>query len=193
MPALVAQRPQPLFHYGRRNGGVFFQPIGDSGFKGIELALALPLRRPLCRRLQILLDGVPAHAQVPFDLADRPALGPVQAVQVVDLIGREHGANSVYPAEAAWIPGRCCLQDSETGGLRGGSASRIQTCARTELLFARFRRPAPRSQTSAAECFRSKAELLFARSRRRCFWSRTCCCWRLRSTAAGCCSRYRRQ
>ena len=97
------------------------------------------------------------------------------------------------PPEAAWIPGRCCLQDSEAGGLRGGSASRIQTCVGTELLFARFRRPAPRSQTSAAECFRSKAELLLARSRRRCFWSRTCCCWRLRSTAAGCCSRYRHQ
>ena len=39
----------------------------------------------------------------------------------------------------------------------------------------------------------ARAELLFARSRRRRFWSRTCCWWRFRSTAAGCCSRYRRQ
>ena len=54
-------------------------------------------------------------------------------------------------------------------GLRGGSASKIQTWARTELLFARFWSPAPSSQTPAAECFRSKAELLFARSRRRPF------------------------
>ena len=116
VPALVAQRPQPLFHDGRRSGGVLFQPFGDGGFEGIELAFALPLRGPLCRRIQIFFDGAPAHAQMPFDLADRPALGPVQAVQVVDLIGREHGATLCYPAEAAWIPGRCCLQDSEAGG-----------------------------------------------------------------------------
>jgi len=32
---------------------------------------------------------------MPFDLADRPVLGPVQAVEVIDLIGREHGATSV--------------------------------------------------------------------------------------------------
>ena len=78
-----------------------------------------------------------AHAQVTLDLADRPALGPVQAMQVIDLIGREH-AEFCYPADTAGAPGRCCLQDSDRGGLRGGNASRIQTCAGTELLFARF-------------------------------------------------------
>ena len=68
----------------------------------------------------------------------------------------------------------------------GASASITQTCAGAELLFARLLGPAPTSQTSAAECFRSRAEVLFARLRRRCFRSRSFCCWRFRSAAAGC-------
>jgi hypothetical protein len=72
-----------------------FQPFGDSGFEGIELAFALPLRDPLRRRIEVFFDGSPTHTQMPFDLADRPVLGPVQAVEVIDLIGREHGATSV--------------------------------------------------------------------------------------------------
>jgi hypothetical protein len=35
------------------------------------------------------------ETHLPFNLADRPVLGPVQAMQVVDLIGGEHGAISV--------------------------------------------------------------------------------------------------
>jgi hypothetical protein len=57
--------------------------------------LTLPLSGPLRRRPEILLDGAPTHAQVAFDLANRAVLGPVQAMQVVDLIGGEHGAISV--------------------------------------------------------------------------------------------------
>jgi hypothetical protein len=86
-------------------------------------------------------------------------------MQIVELFGGEHGAILFYPAETAGAPGRCCWQDSETGGLRGGSASRIQTCAGAELLLARCSRSDPSSQTSAAERFRSKAELLFAAKR----------------------------
>jgi len=49
----------------------------------------------LRRRIEILLDGPPTHAQVSFDLADGPALRPVQAMQVVDLIRVEHRVTSV--------------------------------------------------------------------------------------------------
>ena len=45
--ATVTKRPHPLLHYGRRDGGVLFQPFGDGGFEGIELAFALPLGGPL--------------------------------------------------------------------------------------------------------------------------------------------------
>jgi hypothetical protein len=40
--------------------------------------------------------------QVAFDLADGPTLGPIQAMQVVDLISGEHGATSVI----RWKPPR---------------------------------------------------------------------------------------
>jgi hypothetical protein len=190
--AAIAQRAQTLLDHRGRGGGIFFQPLRDGGFESIELAIALPLSRRLRWRIEILLDCPPAHAQVALDLADRPPLGPVEAMQVIDLIGGEH-AEFCYPAEAGWAPGRCCLQDSDCGGLRGGSASRIQTCAGTELLFARPSRPEPRSQISAAERFRSKAELLLARSPRRRLRSRTRCRWRLRSTDSGCFPRYRCQ
>ena len=137
--------------------GSFSNQSAIVDFKGIELAFAPPLRRPLCRRLQILLDGVPAHAQVPFDLADRPALGPVQAVQVVDLIGREHGASSVIRQKPPGYqhvvvckipkPGACaaevlpesrlapelscCLQDS--GGRRPGARSLLRNALGRKL------------------------------------------------------------
>jgi len=91
----IAEWPQLLFNHGGRHAGILFQPFGDRGLEGIELTCALPLGRALRRRIEVLLDGPPAHAQVALDLADRPVLGPVRAMQVVDLIGGEHGAISV--------------------------------------------------------------------------------------------------
>src|SRR5262249_27594164 len=123
----VSERPQLLFDDGGGDAGIFFQPFSDGGFEGIEFAFTLPLGRGLRWRIEILLDGPPAHAQVAFDLANRPALAPVEAMQVVDLIGGEHWCDFRYPAETVCVPGRCCLQDSDCGGLRGGSASSIQT------------------------------------------------------------------
>ena len=76
------------------HGGIFGQPFGNGGFEWIELAGALALGRPLCRRIQVLLDGSPAHTQVALDLTDRPAFGPVQTIQVINLIGAEHGVTS---------------------------------------------------------------------------------------------------
>jgi hypothetical protein len=53
------------------------------------------------------------------------------------------------------VPGRCCLQES-IAKVCGESASKIQTWAEAELLFASWRR------------YR--------------LWSRTCCCCRFRSS-----------
>src|SRR6516225_3316600 len=64
--------------------GSFSSHSAMVGLKGSSLLLRW--------RIEILLDGPPTHAQMPFDLADRPTLAPVQAMQVVDLIGGEHGA-----------------------------------------------------------------------------------------------------
>jgi hypothetical protein len=97
---------------------------------------------------------------------------------------------SAYAAGLAATPAGCCLQDGGRGVRRDGSASITQTCAGSELLFARSAAPGPTSQTCAAECFRSRAELLFARSYRRRFRSRSCCCRRFRSAVAGCFCRY---
>ena len=123
-------------------------------------------RGRLRRRVQILLDRVPAHVQVALDLADRPVLGPVQAMQVVDLFGGEHGSISFIRQKPIACQNDVLYKIRRWGLRRGGSASKTQTCAEAELLFARCSHPGPTSQTSAAECFRSRAELLFARSRK---------------------------
>jgi hypothetical protein len=73
-------------------------------------------------------------------------------------------AGFLYPAKAENAPAGCCLQDSLPGPLRRGSASITQTCPETELLFARSAASPFKSQTAAAERFRSKTEVLFARS-----------------------------
>jgi hypothetical protein len=52
-----------------------------------------------------------------LDLADRPVLGPVQAMQVVDLFGRKHGSILIYTGRRSLEPGRCSLQDSGGKGI----------------------------------------------------------------------------
>src|SRR5271170_8082830 len=79
----------------------------------------------------------------------------------------------LYAAGSTATPAGCCLQDGGTAARLGGSASITQICAGAELLFARSAAPGPRSQTCAAECFRSRAEVLFARLQRRRFRSRS--------------------
>jgi hypothetical protein len=91
VPTGVTQRMQSPFHDCGRHCGILFQPFGDGAFERIELALAVAWGGRLCRRIEILLAGPPAHAQKTLDLTDRLALRPVQAMQVVDLIGGKHG------------------------------------------------------------------------------------------------------
>ena len=87
----VAQRAEPLPDHGGAGGRILFEQLGDGGLIRIEFAGPGPSRGSLGRHVQILLDRVPAHVQVALDLADRPVVGPVQAMQVVDLFGRKHG------------------------------------------------------------------------------------------------------
>ena len=90
--AVIAEGPQALLDHGRAGPGVLFQQFGDGRLEGIQFADAGPCGRRLRRRLQILLDGVPTHAQMLFDFANGPALHPIQVMQIVDLIGGEHGS-----------------------------------------------------------------------------------------------------
>ena len=66
--------------------------VGLNGSSLLQLTYAGSRRRRLRRRLQILPDGVPTHAQMLFDLANGPALCPIQVMQIVDLVGGEHGS-----------------------------------------------------------------------------------------------------
>jgi hypothetical protein len=172
----ITERVQSLFNDGAGDTRIFPEPFGNVALEWIELARALALSGRLRRRFQILLDRAPAHLEVALDFANGPMLGPVKAVQVVDLIGGQHGPCILYPADAASKPEGCCLQDGGTGPGRGASVSITHTWAGTELLFARWAVPAPTSQTCAAECFRSRAEVLLARWRSRRLRSRACCC-----------------
>jgi len=90
--AVVAEGPQPLLDDSRAGASVLLQQFGDGGLEGIQLAGAGPCRRRLRRGIQILLDGPPTHAQMLFDVANGPMLDPIQAMQIVDLIGGEHGS-----------------------------------------------------------------------------------------------------
>jgi hypothetical protein len=81
-----------LLDDGRAGPGVLFQQFGNGRLEAIQFTDAGPRRRRLRRRVQILLDGVPTHAQMLFDLANGPALHPIQVIQIVDLIGGEHGS-----------------------------------------------------------------------------------------------------
>ena len=90
--AVIAKGPQTLLDDGRAGAGVLLQQFGDGGFEGVQFADAGPPRRRLRRRLQILHDGPPTHAQMLFDLANGPVLDPIQVMQIVDLIGGEHGS-----------------------------------------------------------------------------------------------------
>ena len=89
-PAGIAERAQPLFDHCASDFRVLLQPFGNVSFEGIEFARANTPGRPLRGRVEIFPDGSPGDLQLALDLADRPVLGPVQPVHIVDLIGGQH-------------------------------------------------------------------------------------------------------
>jgi hypothetical protein len=54
--------------------------------------------------------------QVACDLAQRPFFDQVKAVNLVDLIGGEHGAIFIYKESPALEPEGCSLQDPGGNG-----------------------------------------------------------------------------
>src|SRR6516165_400636 len=184
--AIVAHCAETLLDHSGTHGGVLCQQIGNGVLERIKLAGSDTGNRRPVRLLKVFLDGAPAHAQVAFDLADRPALRVVELMESLDLFVGEHQAFLFFQARASARPEGCCLQeDSEAGSLRGGPAT-IKTCAAAKLLLARSSAPGPNSQTPATEDFRSRAELLLARWSRRWRWSRWRCRLRFRSADCGC-------
>ena len=112
----VAQRLEPLSDHGGAGGRILFEQLGDGGFIRVELAGPGSARGSLGRHVEILLDRLPTHVEMAFDLADGPVVGPVQAMQVVDLFGRQHGL-LIYTGRRSLEPGRCSLQDSGWRGI----------------------------------------------------------------------------
>src|SRR5262249_40139967 len=95
MPAGVAKWAKPLFDYRGGNFGIFLQPFADVAFEGVEFTYPLAFHRTLCRCVQILADRFETDLQLTFDFADGPVLGPIEPVQVIDLIGRQHRLGSL--------------------------------------------------------------------------------------------------
>ncbi len=121
MAAAITKLDHPLLDESGRDLRIFLQPLSNRRFERVELAAALAFRRSLRWRVQILLDGFPAHIEMALNLADRPVLGPVQPVQFVDLFACQHGfdgwcfasmPDSVIRQKLPKSPAGCCLQDS---------------------------------------------------------------------------------
>ena len=65
---------------------------------------------------RVLGQGATADVQMAGDFAQRPLLGPVEAVNDVDLFRCEHRADSFIPAVAGREPERCSFQDPVVAG-----------------------------------------------------------------------------
>ncbi len=92
--------------------GILLQQFGDGGLEGIELAGALSGSGGLRRCIEVLGQRSAADVQMTRDLAQRPLLEPVQAMNFVDLIGGEHGSDFGYTANRAHKPEGCSFQDA---------------------------------------------------------------------------------
>ncbi|PYU22728.1 MAG: hypothetical protein DMG30_13960 [Acidobacteria bacterium] len=86
-----AERPESLCDHRGRGLRILLQELGDGGLEGIQLARALTGSGGLRRRHEIFDDGSTPDVQMTGDFAHRPVLGPVQAMNFVDLLGAQHG------------------------------------------------------------------------------------------------------
>src|SRR6266851_3729465 len=76
-------------HHGTRLR-ILLQQFGDGGFERIQFAGALSASCAACRCDQVLGDGSASQVEMTGDLAHRPVLGPVQAMNRVDLFRGQH-------------------------------------------------------------------------------------------------------
>src|ERR1700751_2652540 len=155
--AIEAQPAEPLCNDYRTDFRVLLQQLRDRGFEGIQFAGALPRSGRACGCGQVPGDGSASEVKMTCDLAHRPVLGEGQAMNGVDLLCRQHAFRARYKTDRSPRAGR------------GPSYGKIRTCAEAKLFLSRSCSLGPTSQTSEAECFRSKAKLFLTRRCRRRF------------------------
>ena len=83
--AVETQRTEPLRDHHGAGGWVLREQFGDGRLERIQLAAALSPRRGWGRRLQVLGHRAAAEVEMAGDLAQGPVVGPVQAMNSVDL------------------------------------------------------------------------------------------------------------
>ncbi len=89
--AVVALGPQALQDHDRAGFRVLLQRGGDGGFEGVEFAWARAADRGRRWPEQIAGYGAAVEMEVARDPAERPLLVEMQAMNGVDLLGRQHG------------------------------------------------------------------------------------------------------
>jgi len=75
---------------------ILLKELGDRGLEGIQLTRALAGSGGLRRRDKVFGDGSAPDVQMTRDFTHRPVLGPVQAMNFVDLLGAQHGSEFGY-------------------------------------------------------------------------------------------------
>jgi len=91
-----AELPESLCDHRGRGMSILLEKLGDGGLERIQFAGALTGSGGLRRRGEIFGDGSAPDVQMTGDLAHRPVLGPVQAMNFVDLFRAQHGSEFGY-------------------------------------------------------------------------------------------------
>ena len=99
-----AKRPESLCDHRGTGMRILLQELRDGGLEGIQLARALTGSGGLRRRHEIFDDGSAPDVQMTGDFAHRPVLGPVQAMNFVDLLGAQHGSEFGYTGSGVHKP-----------------------------------------------------------------------------------------
>ena len=102
--AAEAERPEPQCDHRGRGLRILLKELGDGGLEGIQLTRALPGSSDLRWRDEIFGDGSAPDVQMTRDFAHRPVLGPVQAMNFVDLLGAQHGSEFGYTKSSLHKP-----------------------------------------------------------------------------------------
>src|SRR5260370_9518394 len=80
-----AERPESLSDYRGTDMRILLEELSDSGLEGIQFASALTGSAGLLRCDDVFCDGSPPHVQIAGNLAHRPVLRPLPAMNFVDL------------------------------------------------------------------------------------------------------------
>jgi len=116
--ALEAEGAQALQDDDGAGFRVLLEQFSDGWLEGIELAGTLTANSGGCRGSQVLRQGSAADVEVTGDLAHGPVLGPVQAMNRMDLLGGQHRA--IFKGARAKKPEGCSFQEARACG-RGAS------------------------------------------------------------------------